>query len=337
MENETVMEGTIVEPGQSLSTINREEIDIQVATAHRWPRIVSAVREEAKMMATLDEDTAASCFYALPRGGKNIEGPSIRLAEIFASCWGNLRAGARILSENDGNGFCVAQGFAHDLEKNVAITMESRRKVTGKDGKLFNADMMNVTANAAASIALRNALFRVIPRAYVDQVCAAAKKVAVGDATTLSARREKCIAFFAKVGVSKERVFEKIGRAGVEDITLKDLELLIGISTAIKEGSAKIDDVFPLEDLTPKSKTEVKKDTAKKNAVEESPAEKKTVENPEANIDFGKLAILSDALANSGMDPSNLRADLTKIYGYKSMSDVKNKDFESILKWLQKK
>ena len=50
-------------------------------------------------MATIDAEVAGSCFYKLSRGGKTIEGPSVRLAEIVASAWGNLKFGARIIDE----------------------------------------------------------------------------------------------------------------------------------------------------------------------------------------------------------------------------------------------
>jgi hypothetical protein len=70
-----------------------EEIDIQIATAHRYPRDIEQFRREALSIAIADEDTAASCFYKLPRKKKDeatgewiqtyIEGPGVRLAEIF--------------------------------------------------------------------------------------------------------------------------------------------------------------------------------------------------------------------------------------------------------------
>ena len=71
--------------GGTLSVLSRAEIDVQITTAKRYPRSVTAFRREAEEMATLDEETAGSMFYVLPRAGKNIEGPSVRLAEIVGS------------------------------------------------------------------------------------------------------------------------------------------------------------------------------------------------------------------------------------------------------------
>jgi len=232
----------------ALESLTRAEIDVQIATAHQFPRNVSRFKAEALSMATLDEETAASCFYKLPRkeadgGVKIIEGPGVRLAEITGSCWGNMRYGARIVSEDDQ--FITAQGVAHDLERNVSTTIEVRRRISNKYGKKYSPDMIAVTANAACSIALRNAIFKVIPRAFVNSIYEAAKKTAIGNATTLVERRSKAIEYFSKIGVSKERILAAIGKPGIEDIDLADLETLIGIGTSVKDGDMTVDEAFP--------------------------------------------------------------------------------------------
>ena len=66
------------------------QVMLQVQTARAFPRSIKSAMQEARSMATLDRETAGSCFYKIPRAGKMIEGPSIRLAEIMASAWGNL-------------------------------------------------------------------------------------------------------------------------------------------------------------------------------------------------------------------------------------------------------
>src|SRR6185369_14649302 len=81
----------------SLAGWQREEIDIQIATAKRYPRSITAFKRQCLEMATLDEETAGSMYYVLPRAGKKIEGPSVRLAEIAGSAWGNLRSKSYIV------------------------------------------------------------------------------------------------------------------------------------------------------------------------------------------------------------------------------------------------
>ncbi|HCU25986.1 MAG TPA: hypothetical protein DF383_13290 [Deltaproteobacteria bacterium] len=222
---------------------DRSDVDIQIATAHRYPRSITRFKQTALAMATSDEDTAASCFYKLKRGDKEIEGPGVRLAEIVGSAWNNLRYGSRIVGEDEK--WVIAQGMAHDLENNVAMTIEVRRRITDKYGKRYSDDMVAVTANAACAIALRNAIFKVVPKTFVDAIYESAKKVAIGDATTLVSRRQKALEYFQKLSVSLDRILAVLGKAGLEDINLKDLETLTGLKTAIKDGDTTIEAAFP--------------------------------------------------------------------------------------------
>lgn len=238
----------------------RGEVDTQIATAKRFPRSIRQFKERALSLATLDEETAGSCFYALPRDGKTIEGPSARLAEIVAASWGNLRATANIV-EDDGQ-FITARGTCWDLENNVAMATEVRRRVTNRNGQRFSADMVNTTANAACSIALRNAVFKVVPMAIVRPVYLEAKRIAVGDATTLVKRRTDMVAYFGKMGVQPPQVCAAVERESIEDITVDDLAVLKGLATAIKEGDTTVDEAFP-----PLAKAE-KKDQPPKTATE---------------------------------------------------------------------
>ena len=236
----------IITDTSALGQIERAQIDMQIATARRYPRQLSLVKQRMLSFATLDEETASGCFYTLPgrKGGdgKPLQGPSVRLAEIALSCYQHLRAGSRII-EDDGK-FITAQGVVHDLENNVVISIEVKRRVTGRDGKRYSDDMIATTGNAACSIALRNAAFRVIPMALVKPVYEAAKSLAIGDSKSLVQRRAASLAHFSKLGITKEKVCETIGVRSPDDIQLEHLEILIGYATSIKDGDVTIDDVF---------------------------------------------------------------------------------------------
>ena len=113
-----------------LQQLTKGEIDQQIATAHAYPRVVSRFRDKLHELVTLDQRTAEECIYALPRGGKTIEGPSVRFAEMAATAWGNLRIAATIMDV--GMSAVVVRGVAHDLESNVAVAVEVRRVVQKK-------------------------------------------------------------------------------------------------------------------------------------------------------------------------------------------------------------
>jgi hypothetical protein len=243
-ELEEDQEGTTTEVTSSvLESLTRGEIDAQVRTAKVYPRSIKAFLNESRDMACLDEETAASCIYALPRGGKPIEGPSARLAEIVASAWGNCRAGARVVSEDER--FVTAQGFFFDVQRNYAVAFEVRRRITDKRGNRYNDDMVGVTSNAACSIALRNAVFKGVPKAFWGRVYEAARKTAVGDAKTLEARRADLLAYFGKMGVTTDRILAAIDCPSVEDIGADELVTLRGVATAIREGDTSIEQAFP--------------------------------------------------------------------------------------------
>lgn len=151
----------------AVQQIAKAEIDSQIATAKQYPRDIAKVKRDMISFATLDEETAESCFYNLPRGGKNIQGPSVRLAEIAVSCYGNLRAGVRIIDtvSNGDNPHVVIQAICHDLEKNVAVTIEKRRRITKKKSKdSIDEDDINLAANAGSAIAFRDAVYKIVPR-----------------------------------------------------------------------------------------------------------------------------------------------------------------------------
>lgn len=232
----------------AVAVLNRSEVAAQLDAAHRYPRQTKRFINEAMTLATLSRDVAESCIYALPRAGKTIAGPSVRLAEICASAYGNLHVAARVIDVEERE--VVAQGVAWDLEKNLRVTVEARRRITSKNGRRYDDDMITVTGAAAGSIALRNAIFRVVPRAYVDTIYAKVREVAVGNAVTLAARRAEVVQRIQKMGVPIERIFARVGKKAIEDVGLDELEVLIGLGTSIKNKESGIDDAFPAVDHT---------------------------------------------------------------------------------------
>jgi hypothetical protein len=235
--------------------MERAQIDMQIATAKKYPRIVATVKQEIIDLATLDEETASSCFYTLKRGDKVIQGPSIRLGEIAFSCWGNIRGGTRI-AETVVDGampHVVVQSVAHDLQKNTCITMEKRRRIFKKRSKgAPDEDDVNLAVNACSSIALRDAIFRVIPKTIINPALAAAMKKAIGDPKSLVTKRFSVVSRLKQMGVSEERILAAVECAKVEDIDADRLANLIGLGTAIRDSEMTVEQAFPLLESVPK-------------------------------------------------------------------------------------
>lgn len=237
---------------QSLAvSIARAEVDQQITTAHAYPRSVTRAVQNILSLATLDEETAKECIYALPRGGKAIKGPSIRLAEIIASQWGNSRIGTRITHVDRIEKYVEAEAVFHDLETNVAMTARVRRRLTAerKSGQITE-DMIIVTGNAASSIARRNAILAAVPKAVWRPGYTAVERVLTGDVKTLTSRRDEAMKAFAAFGVKPEQIFDVLEKGGLDDIGLDDMATLLGMHAALKSGESTVEEMFPAKKAT---------------------------------------------------------------------------------------
>lgn len=268
-------------PSGSLEAITRAEVDVQIATAHKFPRSMATFKRRALEMATLDEETAASCLYSRPvGGGKFAEGMSIRMAEIVGASYGNLRVGAMIISQTERQVVC--RGFAHDLESNFASTSEVVEATIKKDGRPYDERMRVVIAKACLAKARRDATFQVVPKALCKPVEAEARRVAIGDAQTIAKKRSNVITWIERLGIDKARVWKALNIAGEDDIGIDELTTLTGLKTAIKDGEVSVDEAFP---DAAKARVGAPPATEKKEPAKEQPKEPaKTPETPAETV-----------------------------------------------------
>ncbi|MBN2571308.1 MAG: hypothetical protein JXA68_04210 [Ignavibacteriales bacterium] len=257
----------------------RAEFDIQIMTAKRYPRDLKRIKDNCLAIVTMDKEIAASCRYALPRGGKSISGPSVHLARIIAQQYGNIRVDAKIKQVTDKQ--IVSEAVCFDLETNYACKVEVRRSIIGKTGR-FNDDMITVTGNAANSIAFRNAVLNVVPKGITDLVYKASMNVLTGDLTDeqklVSARKKAFDYFKSEYNISEEQVLNSMGLRSVNQVKSEQIADLRAMMQAIKDGDSTPEEMFNL-------KTEVK------NPFEEQKTEnKEQPKNIEKNeTDTGKL------------------------------------------------
>jgi hypothetical protein len=258
--------GEIIAPGQSISvvdnaalaTLARVEIDQQISTARAYPRSIDRAVKNIVALATLDEETAEECCYALVRKKKKksrgrvedekenkpIEGPSIRLAEIAAQQWGNNRNGAEVVEVNRQEKYVAAEGFFWDLETNAATKMVVRRSISTWDGGIFSADMIIVTGNAACAIAKRNAILAGVPRCIYRPAYAKAREIIAGTAETLSANRVKAIDAFKRFAVTPDQIFEALGVEGEGDIKPSHIATLRAMFSTLKNSESTVEEMF---------------------------------------------------------------------------------------------
>lgn len=242
------METEIIEVKQAemLSAVSRAEVDIQIATAKQYPRDITRALNNIKTIATLDPETAEDCFYTLRRGKGNdaklIEGVSVRLAEIIAGAWGNMRVQTRIVG-NDGRKI-TAQAICHDLESNLAVCIEVHRRITSANGQTYSEDMQVMTGNAASAIAFRNAVLKVVPKAVTKRVINDIKQVAMGQALSVETSRQRMIEYYAKLGVTQAELLAYLEVKTVNDIDAEMIFELRGLANALKEGTTTVQETF---------------------------------------------------------------------------------------------
>ena len=230
-------------------------IDTQIATAKAYPRDIVRSTNDAIAIVAMNKETAESCNYSLPRGGKPITGPSVHMARIIAQEWGNLRVESKVINITPNQ--IVSQAVCFDLQKNYAVKVEVRKNIlqneyengrkTGRKVRM-NEDMITVTGNAANAIAYRNAVFSVIPKSVVDKVHLAAKNMITGNLSTdeeLISKRKKMSEWFdTNHGVKEKQILEALGLNSINQIKQDQIITLIGIAQALKDGDVTVAETF---------------------------------------------------------------------------------------------
>ena len=259
-----------------VDAVERANVDSQVATAKRYPRDIRRSIDNSVGLATMNQETAQSCNYALPRGGKPITGPSVHLAKIIVSNWGNMRTEAKVVQITDKQ--VISRGTCWDLETNVASAFEVRRSIIGKNGQRFSEDMITVTGNAANSIAYRNAVFAVIPKAITDRVYYAAQRFITGDLSDsdklLKVRTGIINNFKNSYGITEEEVVKMCGKQTVNQIGADEISMLMGTIQALKDGDTTVDELMkPIRESKEVINNKIADIAAKAAGVEETKKE----------------------------------------------------------------
>lgn len=199
---------------------------------------------------------AEKAIYSYPRSGSTISGPSIRLAEELARCWGNVDFGIKELSQKDGESEMSA--YCWDMETNtmssqtfvvahVRDTTKGQVKLTGQ------RDIYENNANMAGR-RLRARILAILPPDLVEAAVNECRKTLAGNNDTpISDRINKMVAAFAKFGVKIETIEKRLGRK-IDTMTTEDISEYIGIYNSLKDGNSAISDWFDVKLNADKSK-----------------------------------------------------------------------------------
>ena len=227
-----------------------QEVQAAFVIAKNYPRD-EVTAENRIVQACKRVSLAEQAEYAYPRGGQQITGPSIRLAETLARYWGNLNYGIRELSNN--SSVSEMEAYCHDLETNTKASRvfrvpnerHSRRGVT----KLSDPrDVYENNANQGAR-RLRACILEVIPGDVVEIAIEQCHKTLSGQSDTpIKDRIKAMVAAFEGLGVSKAQIEERFQK-NVQALLEVDLVKLRQIFSSIKDGMSKAEDWFQVSQV----------------------------------------------------------------------------------------
>lgn len=226
-----------------LSVMDRSRIEMQITAARANPRpAIDVIERQIRARATRRPEIAELCYYSVPRGGDMIHGASIKLANIALSCWGNTLSGA-LTTSNDGK-VIKATGFCWDLEINNQKYTEAQRRIVDRHGRPYSYDLQIQTANAAISIAERNAILKVLGSDVTDPIWEECMRVVAGSTKDLAERRETAMKWFAVRGVRYDNLLRLLEKSSVDQIDVDDVAYLRGLANAIVDKTITIAEIF---------------------------------------------------------------------------------------------
>lgn len=233
---------------------SREVAEIQAAmvVAKRFPRDEIAATDRI-LRACTRPTLAEQALYSYSRGGSEITGPSIRLAEACAQAWGNMRFGFREVARGVGDGgvtFSDVEAFAWDLETNVykPLTFQVRHWRDTKKGGYKIADERDIYELVAnmAQRRVRACILATIPGDVVESAQAQCEETLNAKADTSPEGLKKLVAAFASFSVTQGQI-EKRCQCRLEGIRAAQVVQLKKIYVSIRDGVSRAEDWFPVD------------------------------------------------------------------------------------------
>ena len=224
--------------------------------AKRFPRNQVEAYQNA-MNACKRPSLAEKAIYSYPKGGQTVSGPSIRLAEELARCWGNIDFGIKELSQKDGES--EMQAYCWDTETNtissqtfvVPHVIDTR---TGQKKLTTTRDIYENNANMAGR-RLRARILAVLPPDLVEDAVRECRKTLAGkNDQPIEDRIKKMVMAFQKFGVKPETIEKRLGRP-IDTMTTDDVSEFVGIFNSLKDGNSSVQDWFDVKTNSDRAKS----------------------------------------------------------------------------------
>jgi hypothetical protein len=231
--------------------------------ALRQPRDIEAVRQEVlrecsrPSFCTPDESKNGSslAIYRVPRGGGNIQGPTIRFAEMLLRSWKYLSVEVNPMGEDDTQRLlqviCTDYQSCNFTSEMVSVPKRVERKKT-KSGDIVVGQRVNsygeavylvmatddelaMKTNALVSKARRNLILQAVPGWLIEEGIDKVRETArTKDAQDPDSAKRKLYDAFATLGVTAAQLTEYLGHSN--QLSPAELEDLRGYFSGIREG-----------------------------------------------------------------------------------------------------
>jgi hypothetical protein len=271
------------------------------------------------------QSLAESAVYQFARGGANVSGASIRLAEAIAQQWGNIQFGIRELEQRTGES--TVQAFAWDVETNTRreVTFHVAHELHTRKGvkKLTDPrDIYEMVANQGAR-RLRGCILAIIPSDVTEAAVAQCERTLVTTADVTPEAIKRLVEAFEAFGVSKEQIELRIQRR-LDAVQPAQVANLRKIYASIRDGMSTADEWF---------EKPVTKSRSVESLIEVEPA-KETEQLPMGNVELppdpygewiGKIEIcqtVGDIAKLLNEMPANVKTDLKELVT-KRQDDIK--------------
>ena len=222
---------------------------------------------------------AAVAVYSFSRGGSEISGPSVRLAEAIAQQWGNIQFGFRELSRGvdaKGVGFSEVEAFAWDVESNTKRPTQFqvrhwRDTKAGGYALKDERDIYELVANQAQR-RVRACILAVIPGDVIETAVQQCETTLRSTADTSPEAMAKVLEAFESFGVTKEAIEKRIQRR-FDTIQPAHVVGLRKIFASLRDGMSRPDEWFEMGDApSPEPKVTSVADIKAKAAAKAKPA-----------------------------------------------------------------
>lgn len=215
------------------------EVKGKLSVAKMFPRNEALAYQKA-MDSCRRPSLAAAANWKYRRGGQNLSGPSIRLAEELARVWGNLDYGIRELSRK--GSVSEMEAFCWDMETNTISSQRFtvrhvRDKQEGAAELTSERDIYEVTANMGAR-RLRARILAILPPDLVEAAVDQCRKTVANEGAEIpiADRIKKVVEAFSRYGVTVPMLETYLGHK--LDATLpEEFADLTEVRNAIKDGA----------------------------------------------------------------------------------------------------